>query len=630
MRPWQKLLGMETGGFVLSALCGAVVTAAVLLTVRRILDRRPHGLAALLVATNPLLIYYGSELAFYSLWAAAGAVAFALLTEQCYEGGNGAPPQPRTLAATLRTVALVAAGTAFIAFHFAGLFVWIGVAAAVLAIALRTGGWRLCLRRLPALAVPALLNLPMYIGASRAPEHLGTKTMQLTHMGAMLRDVGTYVVGLVPMLTGGWWFGIALFLVGASALLRGGAPRRRILALSVAMTASVILFLSYSHLRDYMPRVSRYWVYAVAPMLTVLAVGLQRLLTIDTARGANNARFPWRGWSGRAAGWTLGLAVLAGNAIAVGALLQEEGRPHPYARLQRYLGSLPAARHVVSPNFYENRFFGGYYPIPNGGRLLSPCAWEEGRDARVRGLRDIWALAPNAVAYVTDSDRAAEFKDAGVVQLDDGFQHRWPRLLRLAWEWGLYPEPQPARPVAPGLFHETRASLAAAAQTAGKPVVVPEPGWTLVQFRTPQNAMRFALLAGEDASELELVVYVPSSAALDGNHQLELVMASYRATRLGVNVNGRAVPGTSPQLPATRARSQYLPQRQTFEGLPKPEHLLAAGMQFAVELQPATVGIALGDLPAGWSIVRLSAAQRTPWLLLSHACKTPVQPPHTP
>lgn len=618
MRPWQKLLGMETGGFVLSAICGGLATWAVLYALFRILGHRPHPLAALLIATNPLLLYYASELAFYSLWTAAAAAVLAVLATRESASSVKAPSaaSPRERRATiLRAVALATGGAAFVAFHFAGLFVWMGLSAGVLLVAGRAQGWRAALRRVPALAIPALVNLPMYIGASRAPEHIGSKSLQWQQLSTLPAALGTYVAEVGPSLTGGGWLGVAACAFGGWALWRrGGALGRRMLGIALAFAGSVVLFLAYSHLRDYMPHVARYWAYGVAPATFVLGFGVHSLLEPEPAS-------PRRRLS-RATGLGVGAALLAANALVAATLVMADGRPHPHKLLQRYLATLPAGRQVVSSNFYENRFLGGYYPIPNGGRMLSPCAWEEGAEARVQGLRAIWALAPEAVAFVPDPERADEFRQAGAPSLEHGFGYEWPRLLRWTLDLGLYPERGFPRAAVPALRHDTRERLAARADADGKALVTPDPGWRVVQFRAPpQGTMRFALLAPQEAGgRATLALYIPPVEAPAGGWQLEAVVAAYGATRLAVEVNGKPLAGASPQLPATRARSVYLPQRQMIEGLPRPEHLLAAGMQFAVELQPATLRIPLGNLASGWSTVTLGARQDVPWLLLSHAC----------
>ncbi|MGI5869338.1 MAG: hypothetical protein ACOX9C_07845 [Kiritimatiellia bacterium] len=600
MRPWQALFGMETGGFIVSALAGGAITFSALLSISLLFGkRRLHPVASLLVATNPLLIYYGSELAFYGMWAAAAAAAFALHVRLL------TLDEDELRACRWLSAGLVLAGTAVVAFHFAGIFVWSFIAAVALACVWHAAGLRKALAFIPVHAIPALVNLPMYIGSMRAPEHIGTKTLQLDRLGTLIPALWGYVHRLFPALTGGRCLGVALAVVGAVALLRASARSRRVLAVALASTVAILPFLAYSHLREYMPVVARYWVCALAPTLALVGVGAHFLLV-------EVRQLPLR-----VVGWALAVAVLCANSLVAAALIDADGRPQPYRRMQQYMAGLPPVRNLVFVNHYESRFFGGYYALPNRGRAMFPSIWEEGEEARVNGLKAIWKLVPDAVCYANDRDVGVELKQAGIVPSRMGFVWKPSRLMLAAYRFKLHPEPPVEAEKPLFLLHETQQTLAEAAERNGTPVVVPSPGWMLVGFRDPQGAMRFGLIA-QGPIYPGLQVYIPKSAGPGHEWRLGVDLLSYMNVTVESRIEGRA-PGVSHVVRKTAAESFFIPQRKGFAGLPSPDDWVRMGHQLAIVASPASVTLQLGILAPGWHEVAFDAGRKVaPLVLTAH------------
>ena len=600
MRPWQLLFGMETGGCIVSALAGGVITFSTLLSISLLLGwKRPHLLASLVVATNPLLIYYGSELAFYGMWAAAAAVAFALHVRLLTLDEDG------LRVCRWLSAGLVLAGTAVVAFHFAGIFVWSFTAAAALACIWQAAGLRKALAFIPVYAIPVLVNLPMYIGSMRAPEHLGTKTLQLGRLGSVAPALWSYVERLFPALTGGRWFGIALFAAGVVALLRANARSRRVLAVALISIVAILPFLAYSHLREYMPVVARYWVCALGPALALVGAGAHVLL-------AECHRVPIRIAGGMLAG-----IVLCGNALVAVALIDADGRPQPYRLMQHHVASLPPVRNIVFPNHYESRFFGGYYALPNRGRAMFPSIWEEGEEARVKGLKAIWALVPDAVCYANNREVESELKQAGIVQPGGGFAWKPSRLMLETYKLKLHPEPPIEAEKPMFLLHETKETLAAAAERDGAPVVVPSPGWMLVNSRDAKGAMQFGLIA-QGPSYPGLQVYMPKSADPGREWHLGVDLLSYKNVAIQAKIGGRALDG-SHMVRKTAAESFFIPQKKGFAGLPIPEDWVRMGHQFAIAAPPESLTLPLGVLAPGWHEVSLDSGRKAaPLVLTAH------------
>ncbi len=616
MRPWQILLGMETGGFLLSALSGSIVTLSTLVALRTILDtKRIHPIAALLVATNPLVVYYGSELAFYSMWSAAGAVAFTQLIRRV------ASIQPDSRACAKQTIGLVAAATALVAFHFAGIFVWAVMAGVALIAIWQATSFKKTLAHSVLFAIPVILNLPMYIGSMRAPEHIGTQTLKVDLLSTLPAALFHYWRTLFPSLTGGWWVGSLLVLIGTISLIRGNARNPRLLAVILASVFAITPFLAYSYLRGYMPVIARYWVPASAPTLLLVALGAQ---TLATHRRPKHATL---------AGWAPLLVVLSANSLVCAALITVGGRPHAYKALIRMLDHLPPERTVVCPNHYETRFLGGYYPLPKEGQMTAPCLWEHGRDARIQGLRHIWRLQPDAIAYIPNAEGAAEVAEAGIAIPGDGTLQKWPRLLDLAFRLRIHPEPVAKNPMPPQLVWKNADTLARQAEGRNQPLVIPGAGWRMVYFLTGDGrAIVYALLAGANPGQTpkntcQINIHIPAALAETQTWTLKLVTLAYQRTSIDLSFADPGPPFQTLRLPPpSKPEFTFLPQRKTYPGLPRPDYLLANGSAFAVSTSPAATTVTLPALHAGWNTLTLRFPATAPWMLL-HYTLSPESPP---
>lgn len=594
MRPIQILLGMETGAFVCISLCAAIIVSATLITFEHVFGKRPPVAIALLIAINPFLIYHGSELSIYTLWAAAAALIMMLLIV------HWESPRLRD------TILLGIVATFFISVQFAGMFIWLGISSAVFLGTWMDFGLKKSIRRIPVLVIPAAINLPMYMAAKNVPQHLSFVTpMEWTwaRLGTIFSQLSNYIVTLLPSLTGGSWLGCSLLVIGIFYLIYANRRHRYVGLIAAVMVASITLFVGYTLMRNYSILAGRYWIYASAPAQFLVAAGLYAFLNAPTYS---------QGF--RRIGWCLTLILVVLNMIATGAVLSQEGRQAPYKKLQAYLQSLKPDRTVISVNYYENRFLGHYYPIPNNGTRISPAAWEEGAEARIRGVKKIQKLVPDAIGFVSGNDLKPEYERAGF-PLNTGFVYRWSRLLKIATQLHIFPEP--ASELYPfALYHETREALSSIANTNGVPVSLPVSGFKAASFRNPQGELFFGLMS---PSQLVLDVYIPSNNVLKSS-ELKLSAISYRTTQLHVTRDAQTVCLQSLNNSSTDAQGFYIPQKKQFKGLPNPDYLVEDGMQFVLVMNPQNLTIPLGRLSSGWHTITLNTAQNTPWMILAHAC----------
>jgi hypothetical protein len=111
---WAKVFGSgEAGLRSLSALAGAITVPVAYLAARELVSRRAGLVTALLVAVNPLLVWYGQEARAYSLLALLSALSLLLLARSLHA------PEDR-LGRTVAWWAVVSAAT--IATHHFALF----------------------------------------------------------------------------------------------------------------------------------------------------------------------------------------------------------------------------------------------------------------------------------------------------------------------------------------------------------------------------------------------------------------------------------------------------------------------------------------------------------------------------
>lgn len=490
MRPFQLLFGYETGGYVVTVLSAAIITAATLAIVRKLNGgREPHWSVAALVASNPLLCYYGSELSFYPMWSAAFAAALALWINDRNKAG------------------FAAAAALFVTFHFAGIFIWLGVAAVLFLLELRRRSIRESIRLGTLLAVPAAVNLPMYIGAQDKAVHLGTQITNWNKITGLPSELFAYIRELLPSLTGGWILGVLVFAIGATVLLKNRETRKHALLLSASVFA-IVLFLSYSALHEYVPHVTRYWIYALAPTLAITAIGLESIRRKKPRLGS-----------------AIALVLLAANAIGLSALVTAQGRTSPYRSFIRALENREGHEAVVYPNHYESRFFGGYYQLPKDDYKLIPAYWEQGHDVRVAGLSAIHRIAPLSPAYCTGEDQLAETAAAGWnTNLVCSAKRNW--ITHLSKTLSVYPEPSTVACDPAILITPDESSFIADAEKAAQVALLPDKNFTIRQMPPQRNNQPFRPFLALDAQQRGSIrLYAPTTWKGE-SYELRLLIGS--------------------------------------------------------------------------------------------------------
>ena len=477
-RPVQTLLGMEAGGFVLSALAAALVTAAALKLVRRLQGREASLWAGALIALNPLVVYYGGELWFYMPWAAAFAMAFLPLAD--FEDDS-----------LRRRLAVALWGALFVALHFAGIFIWAAVGVVAVALWWRRRGLRSALWTAVAMALPALIMLPLYLKARAAASHLNAAGLDFAALATLPKFYGRYLTEIFPSLTGGWYLGAAAALVGVLALWRRG--RRAELALLLAVVFAEAFYLGYTHLGHYPFVVARFWLYALIATLPLVALG------VDALVARSRAFVP------------VAVALLALSLVGTTAVLSQEGRTQPF----RQLAGLIAERgSVVFPNHYDARPFTLCYLDADRASVVYPAYWEQGEAARAEGLRLIRSLSPLTPAYVDGNGTPELAASCGWTNVTVVAERRSP-VLRLAIAARLFPEPENCRRSGATLLLPEEAELVREAERTGKCLFAPGRGrWRLASL-PPRAASEplFPYLSLAPGERAALRVYVPAAAA---------------------------------------------------------------------------------------------------------------------
>lgn len=456
-RPVQSLLGIELGGALLSALAAAVFVWAALSVARRIGGGRELSrLSCAVVAISPLVVYYGGELWFYMPWAAAFTVAVDGLL--AWDGGEG-QSAPRLVWRVLA----IAAATLSVSLHFAGIFTWFVAAAAFCIVRCCSRGIAAAARSAIAVALPAMINMPLYLKAQFAAGHLDSAGAKLDRLSSLPGFIGDYFLQIFPALGGGWWFGVALAAVGVAVLVR--RRRTSTACLLVAIALSGLVYSSYVYLRGYTFVVARFWLCSMAGVIPLIVVGCEAL--------SRRWRF----------GVLAPVAMLACNLVGTVAVVQMEGRTLPSLRFARELGKQTVAPAVVCPNHYDIRPFSNYAHIGGGCALLFPSYWEQGEAVRRRGLADIRRIAPLAPVFAPSGTFASlEWTPGRMLS-----ERRTPIQL-LAIRAHLFPEPNsfPEKGAYQVLIPE-ESSLVAAAEESGRPVFAPGAGWTIGQMPPQAN-----------------------------------------------------------------------------------------------------------------------------------------------
>ncbi len=610
IRPFQLVFGVENGAYLLVSLCGAGITFVVLMLLTFLNKKQfPKMLTALIVSSNPLLIFYGSELAFYILWGVAFAFSFAFLIAL-----DSSQLSRKTY--WLCLIGLIISSTAFVSFHFAGMFIWGTIAGCICLILLFREGLTKAIKAGLVFLLPALFNIVMYIGAMRVPDHLGPKTIQTERISELIPLAWKYFSNLYDKLCGGWYLGAILLVVGAVALLIRRKKDRYIAILSLVSILSIFSFLSYTNLREYTPIVSRYWVYALAPVLLLIGQGMETLL--DKKR---SILF-------RYSGLFLGTVVLVVNLAIDIALIDVDGRPRPLKKMQQELVKYPSGLIVVSVNNYAIRFLGQYYPLLNYGQMTSPCFWESGRKVRVDGIRKIRALKPDTMIYLDRNADVGEANEAGINIPGDGIVYQWSWLLRQILEFDLFPEPVIKNWMCCQFAYDSFESLATISEEENKVLVVPEMGWKLARFRNSDGSkIIYALIAGisevpsyNDRCSIKL--YVPEVLSDVESWILSLDVLAYQKAPLKISLNDKVlyqIVLNTP--PASENKFVYLRNRQVYSGLPPVEHIVRNGDFFVVIAKPIKVSLTLPKLNAGWNNLKLSFPLGTKWMLTEHELK---------
>ncbi len=595
-RPFSLLFGYELGAMLTSVTFGLLCLVSLVFAARVILGVRAVWVVLALGLTNPLLFYFSSELGFY-VWL-CGSTSALLLFLICWlrdpHGTLRGWGYAWLFAATLGTVGS----------HFSGAFVWLGCVVAAGVIQLRqlpSTRWRAAWVPLVCCSLPAaLLCLPVYLQAQRVTGHVGTRNMDLSHFVPAVQTVANHFVHHAPALTGGGvtYLGVMAFALGVVALWRQ-RNCRSFLLLSLSAMLTPLIFLLYTELRGYLYPVTRYYVCGLFPVILIMGLGL--------AYFTEGARTRWV----RMAGWVTLAGLLAINVLTVSALVGMRGRSDPIKDMMAFIASRPAGRVVVNPNHYVSRFFGGYYPVPNGGSIASPCYYEEGVAARSEGMRRIWRLVPDAILVVPgDTNMMQEVAAAGVY-VGHRVEFPFSPLLRWSWDWQTYPERgyYPTGPE-PALCYASDEEIATDCRKRTAGLSLPGSGWGLFRYRSLRDSKAsFGLYAGGAGT---LRVFMP----VEGKATLQLTFCPYGSGRLVVSRAGQEVGAVD--LKPVMLTGVVIQNRQRFTGYIEPKVLVQADLAIALDIPTATASIDLGVLPAGWHILNLQTNPSATLLLLEH------------
>ncbi|MBM4147880.1 MAG: hypothetical protein FJ224_02385 [Lentisphaerae bacterium] len=594
-RPFVSAFGREAGGIAASAAFGAALLAVAACVARRRLGPTAGWLALLLGGTQPLLLYYSSELALYIIWAAASGGAFAFVSEAMED-----PGRRRGFLFNLGAALCV---FGMVSFHFSGVFVWMALAAAwavALAPPAFPGMWRGWARWALVMAPPMALAAPVYAKAQAVQSHLGSREIDWALLPAAMRDALWYLSDNLHVLAGGdpARVGLALLLAGFGiyAWAGTGRARRGRLAWLTAALLAVALFRMYTRLRGTGPPVISYHLYAWAPVIVAQSAAAAWLFSPRR-----------RGWV-RVAGAVALACLVSSNAFSLYVVARAPGRSHPYKAIGAAVADLGENRVVVSPNQYVTRFLGTYYSVPRGGIVTYPCYWEEGEEERIGGMRRIWGLVPDAVAFISHRTLWNEFDKAGVYA-PTVRSFEYPVCQRIGFAFLGY-----TSRFVPGeesfIAYATRRDLEIRAASTGAPVSLPVPPFALALQRDA-NAAASPLLVGET---FVFDVFAPAA----GSHILSVDIFAYGSKRILVSVP--PAPTMVLDLPSGSGLSFQVgvPNPVWKPGVPPPEYLLADSLGFVLDLKLGRIEIPFQADKPGWRRVTIRASQAGPMLLVGH------------
>jgi mannosyltransferase len=262
---WIKAFGSgEFGLRSLTALFGAATVPVGYLLGRALADRRTGLTLAVLVAVNPMLIWYSQEARSYALlvFFCALSLLFFVRVLQTHSGLD--------LALWALTSAL-----ALYSHYFA--FFAVGIEAVWLLVALRSR-WRLLLPALAAVGAAGLALVPL-IAAQANPDHIGwigekalPARLWATGVSFLIGETGHVIAE--PPRTSYALVPLALIAAGAAlALLRGERRERRGAVICLVIGLGVVALASAAALagKDYV--IERNLLPALVPLLAVAAIG---------------------------------------------------------------------------------------------------------------------------------------------------------------------------------------------------------------------------------------------------------------------------------------------------------------------------------------------------------------------
>jgi hypothetical protein len=429
-RPFSLWLGLDTGGLFSSAVFGACGIAALVFTTRLAFGRRVAWIALLLLATNPLHLYYASEIGFYGYWEAATVLHVGLVILFLQDPARIENP---------RYMALFFLGTlGTIGFHFYGVLIG-GLSFLVFVWFFRKTqpsfndprGYALWTRVVGLWAIPFACLFPLYIQAYRSVEHISKETDWSKWPSAIVGTLQYLIVNL-PSETGGGILGLGLLGFVAGLIVLFQRHRKVFVLLMTIIVLPMFVVMVQNHLRGYHTSGTRYWIYALGPVTMVIAVGFATLIEHPRWRTLSKCAF---------------IGLLALNIFASVLVANQLGRAIPYREVvhwvrESWLPQSISEAIMITPNHYQRRFIGNYYSVPEG-RVHAPVTYEEGRDMRIAGVREVFRLLPNAMVFFPDGASDAEVQEAGVqLQRREIWRlnaaERWAQKLRLHPELGYY------------------------------------------------------------------------------------------------------------------------------------------------------------------------------------------------
>lgn len=487
-RPVQSLLGIEFGGAILSALAAALMVWAILAAARKLKGSELSPWLCACVTFNPILIYYGGELWFYMPWGAALALACLSLQEMTDRSG---------IRQVKYCICVLVFGYLFVALHFAGIFIWFGTAVVFCLLIWVRKGFKKAFRYGILTAIPALVNLPLYLKAQFAAKHLDSAGINWSRLDGLADFIANYFIQIFPSFTGAWWLGSIALLLGVWALCRRQKKAEAVFLIGI--TLSAFPYLVYTYLRGYAFVVGRFWIFALFPVQILVIFGLDLLAS----------RFR--------CGVIASMIVLSANFIGAAAVMSLHGRSEQTKWLIEMVERHSEVNSMLFINHYNTRQFNVWYKFKTGHELIFPAYWEQGEQARKLGTKQLITLSPLSAIYVGSPDERDIIKEAGCVS-NNIFLESKGRMQRLAETLCLMPgrsTPLVEQPYK-GVILPQIDELVAHAEKTGKPVFVPGKEWTLRQMPPQEQTKPFTpFLMLPAKAEGVLRVYVPKNFAAD-------------------------------------------------------------------------------------------------------------------